>query len=86
MSEVALTVPVVADLTDRERDLLAFEKLEWKHRGAKDDAIRKTFGLSPWQYSQRLLALCEQPAALAAEPVLVNRVRRLQHFRRHRPG
>lgn len=65
-------------LTDDDRDLLAFEGRFWRRSATKEDAIRRTFNLSPWQYQQRLFAVCEQPGALEAFPVLVNRVRRLR--------
>ncbi|WP_433283598.1 DUF3263 domain-containing protein [Micromonospora sp. CA-244673] len=68
-------------LTERERQILAFEQQWWKHAGAKEQAIRDTFGLSATRYYQLLNALLDQPAALAAEPVLVGRLRRLRSSR-----
>ncbi|PWU46094.1 DUF3263 domain-containing protein [Micromonospora globispora] len=68
-------------LTERERRILAFEQQWWKHAGAKEQAIRDTFGLSATRYYQLLNALLDQPAALAAEPVLVARLRRLRASR-----
>ncbi|MFG3577024.1 DUF3263 domain-containing protein [Micromonospora chersina] len=68
-------------LTERERKILAFEQQWWKHAGAKEQAIRDTFGLSATRYYQLLNALIDQPAALAAEPVLVGRLRRLRSSR-----
>ncbi|MEU0154268.1 DUF3263 domain-containing protein [Micromonospora fulviviridis] len=68
-------------LTERERRILAFEQQWWKHAGAKEQAIRDTFGLSATRYYQLLNALLDQPAALAAEPVLVGRLRRLRSSR-----
>ncbi|MEU4370502.1 DUF3263 domain-containing protein [Micromonospora chersina] len=74
--------PGAADgLTERERRILAFEQQWWKHAGAKEQAIRDTFGLSATRYYQLLNALLDQPAALAAEPVLVGRLRRLRSSR-----
>ncbi|MFC0030817.1 DUF3263 domain-containing protein [Micromonospora chaiyaphumensis] len=74
--------PEEADgLTERERRILAFEQQWWKHAGAKEQAIRDTFGLSATRYYQLLNALLDQPAALAAEPVLVGRLRRLRSSR-----
>ena len=76
------TEPGEADgLTERERKILAFEQQWWKHAGAKEQAIRDTFGLSATRYYQLLNALLDQPAALAAEPVLVGRLRRLRSSR-----
>ncbi|GGS10884.1 hypothetical protein GCM10010169_64340 [Micromonospora fulviviridis] len=68
-------------LTERELRILAFEQQWWKHAGAKEQAIRDTFGLSATRYYQLLNALLDQPAALAAEPVLVGRLRRLRSSR-----
>jgi hypothetical protein len=67
-----------ADLTDRQRDILAFERRWWKRPGAKEQAIRDTFELSATRYYQLLNHLLDDPAALAADPVLVGRLRRLR--------
>lgn len=68
-------------LSDRERDVLAFEKQWWRHAGAKEQAIRDRFGLSPTRYYQILNALLDRSAALAEDPVLVQRLRRLRASR-----
>ncbi|MEU8043346.1 DUF3263 domain-containing protein [Micromonospora echinofusca] len=68
-------------LTERERRILAFERQWWRHAGAKEQAVRDTFGLSATRYYQLLNALLDNPAALAAEPVLVGRLRRLRSSR-----
>ncbi|BCL14294.1 DUF3263 domain-containing protein [Micromonospora sagamiensis] len=68
-------------LTERERGMLAFERHWWRHAGAKEQAIRDTFGLSATRYYQLLNALLDNPAALAAEPLLVGRLRRLRSSR-----
>ena len=75
--------PISADspLTDRELEILAFESKWWKHAGAKEQAIRDTFGLSSTRYYQLLNALLDNPAALEREPVLVGRLRRLRSAR-----
>ncbi|MEU3454042.1 DUF3263 domain-containing protein [Micromonospora sp. NPDC006766] len=70
-------------LTERDRRILAFEQQWWKHAGAKEQAIRDTFGFSATRYYQLLNALLDHPAALAAEPVLVGRLRRLRSTRAH---
>jgi hypothetical protein len=68
----------IADLTDSERELLDFEKQWWRRPGAKEQAIRDRFELSPTGYYQLLNALLDRPAALAYDPVLVNRLRRVR--------
>ncbi|MEV2238986.1 DUF3263 domain-containing protein [Micromonospora sp. NPDC049891] len=68
-------------LDERERDMLAFERQWWRHAGAKEQAIRDRFGLSATRYYQLLNALLDNPAALAADPVLVGRLVRLRASR-----
>ncbi|GAB3156830.1 hypothetical protein GCM10027290_55610 [Micromonospora sonneratiae] len=68
-------------LTAREREILAFERRWWKHAGAKEQAIRDAFDLSATRYYQLLNGLLDNPAALAAEPMLVGRLRRLRASR-----
>lgn len=82
MSADGRTVPSVAPLTDLERRVLEFERGRWNHQGAKDTAIRETFGLSRHLYEQQLTNLLDNPAAYAAEPVLIKRLRRLRETRR----
>ncbi|MFC6015346.1 DUF3263 domain-containing protein [Plantactinospora solaniradicis] len=68
-------------LSEREREILAFERRWWKHAGAKEQAIRDAFDLSSTRYYQLLNGLLDNPAALAAEPMLVARLRRLRAAR-----
>ncbi len=68
-------------LTDRERQILAFERQWWKHAGAKEQAIRDLFAVSSTRYYQVLNALLDKPAALEYDPVLVKRLRRLRATR-----
>ena len=70
-----------AALTDREQQILAFETKWWKHAGSKEQAIRDTFGLSSTRYYQLLNGLLDNPAALAHDPVLIGRLRRLRSTR-----
>jgi len=69
------------ELTEREQQILAFESKWWKHAGSKEQAIRDTFGLSSTRYYQLLNGLLDNPAALARDPVLVARLRRLRSTR-----
>ena len=68
-------------LTDREREMLAFEARWWKHAGSKEQAVRDTFGLSSTRYYQLLNALIDKPEATEHDPVLVGRLRRLRATR-----
>lgn len=68
----------VRELTDREREVLAFERRFWRRAGTKERAIRERFALSPARYYQLLNALVDEPAAVRADPVLVERLRRVR--------
>lgn len=64
-------------LTNRERAILDFEAAWWQQRGAKEDAIRAQFDVSPIRYTQLLNQLLDRPEALAYSPTVVNRLRRI---------
>ena len=68
-------------LSERDREVLAFERQWWRYAGAKEQAIRDLFGLSATRYYQLLNALIDRPEALAADPMLVKRLRRLRSTR-----
>jgi hypothetical protein len=73
-------------LSDRDQQILAFEARWWKHAGSKEQAIRDTFGLSSTRYYQLLNALLDNPDALAEDPVLIGRLRRLRSTRARTRG
>lgn len=66
-------------MNERDRAILEFEGMP--HAGAKEDAIRETFGLSPTRYYQLLNGVLGMPEALAADPVLVHRLIRARERR-----
>ena len=68
-------------LDRRDREILAFERQWWKYAGAKEQAVRELFDMSATRYYQVLNALIDTPAALAADPLLVKRLRRLRASR-----
>jgi hypothetical protein len=68
-------------LSRREHEMLGFERQWWRKAGAKETAIRDRFGVPPTRYYQVLNALVDRPAALAADPLLVRRLRRLRSAR-----
>ena len=68
-------------LSRRDREILAFERQWWKHAGVKEQAIRELFDMSATRYYQVLNALIDTPEALAADPMLVKRLRRLRASR-----
>jgi Protein of unknown function (DUF3263) len=73
--------PATGELTDRDREILAFERHWWKYAGAKEQAVRDLFEMSATRYYQVLNALLDRPEALAADPMLVKRLRRLRAAR-----
>ena len=70
-----------AGLTERETEILAFERQWWKYAGAKEAAVRDLFDMSATRYYQVLNALIDRPEALVADPMLVKRLRRLRATR-----
>ncbi|GAA1024303.1 hypothetical protein Aple_098920 [Acrocarpospora pleiomorpha] len=70
------------ELSERDRQILEFENQRWRYPGAKEQAIKDTFGLSTTRYYQLLGELIDRPEALAADPALVNRLLRLRGSRR----
>lgn len=59
-------------------EALDMERIWWPESGAKDEAIRERFGLSPIRYYQKLNAIIETPEALAIDAQTVNRLRRIR--------
>lgn len=57
-------------------DLLDFEEHWPRWSGAKDEAIRARFGVTPARYFQLLLRTIDTAEAEAARPLLVHRLRR----------
>lgn len=65
-------------LTDVELEMLAMERLWWQFAGAKEQRIRERFDMSATRYYQRLNELIDRDDALAYDPMLVKRLRRLR--------
>jgi hypothetical protein len=84
LSDLAPNVAGLEELIDAEKAVLAFEHRRWTYPGAKDEAILKTFTLTPVHYQQWVLAIIDKPAALVHDPMLVKRLRRLRATRRQR--
>ena len=61
-----------ATLTERDREVLAFERHWWKYAGAKEQAIKELFDMSATRYYQVLNGLLDNPAALEADPLLAS--------------
>lgn len=68
----------VDPLTEQERAMLDLESAFWATQGGKESQIVDRIGVGPVRYYQRLNLLVETEAALAYDPVTVNRLRRLR--------
>ena len=71
----------LGELSARDAEILTFERQWWKCAGAKEQAIRDKFQMSATRYYQVLNALIDKPEALAQDPLLVKRLRRLRATR-----
>ena len=80
-SATQISVPSSTSWDRRDREILAFERQWWKYAGAKEQAIRELFDMSPTRYYQVLNALLDKPEAMAADPLLIKRLRRLRTSR-----
>lgn len=72
----ATTTP--STISPRDAEILTFEREWWKHAGNKEQAVREAFDLSPTRYYQLLNRVIDDEAALAHDPMLVKRLRRLR--------
>ena len=70
-----------SNLSQRDRQILEFERQWWKYAGAKEQAIRELFDMSATRYYQIINALIDNPDALAFDPMLVKRLRRMRAAR-----
>lgn len=68
-------------LSDRDRGILEFERQWWKYSGAKEEAIRELFDMSATRYYQIINTLLDSPEALAYDPMLIKRLRRMRASR-----
>ena len=66
---------MAAMLGTEGRAILDFERGWWLHDGAKDRLVEAALGLTADAYYERLLALLDDPAAHAYDPLTVLRVR-----------
>lgn len=70
-----------AGLAERDRAILDFEREWWRYAGAKEQAIREHFDMSPTSYYRALNELIDQDTAMAYDPMLVKRMRRMRAAR-----
>jgi hypothetical protein len=69
-------------LTQRDRDILEFERTWWTLGGPKEALILERFELSGARYYELLGELLESDEAYEADPLVVRRLRRLRERRR----
>jgi hypothetical protein len=69
---------VDAALTEPQRAMLEFERQWWQRGGAKEQAIRDTFGMTPIRYYQALNGVLGLPAAMRYDAMLVSRLLRIR--------
>ena len=79
------------DLSERDLEILDFERQWWEYAGAKETSIRERFGMTAVKYYQRLNWIIDQPRALEHDALLVKRLRRNRSARQRsrsarRPG
>jgi hypothetical protein len=68
-------------LSERDRAVLMFERQWWRYEGPKEQAIRNLFGVDATRYYQILGSLIDTSEALAFDPQLVKRLRRIRSSR-----
>jgi hypothetical protein len=67
---------------DRARSVLDLERRLASSGGRKSRLIRERLGITPTRYHQVLVRAIDLPEALAYDPMLVRRLRRLRDARR----
>jgi hypothetical protein len=74
------TGPTTVDdgLSEPQRAMLDFERQWWRRAGAKEQAIRDTFGMTPTRYYQALNGMLDLPAAMRYDAALVHRLQRVR--------
>ncbi len=69
-------------LTQRDRDILDFERSWWSATAPKDVQIRERFELSATRYYQLLGEMLDTDDAMAYDPLVVRRLQRQRDRRR----
>lgn len=78
MADDPAAIDTAGELDERDRDMLDFEREWWRYAGAKEQAIRARFDLSTTRYYELLNRLIDRDEAVAHDPMLVKRLRRLR--------
>ncbi len=69
-------------LTQRDREILDFERTWWNDPAPKDVQVLERFELSATRYHQLLSALLDDAEAMAYDPLVVRRLQRHRDRRR----
>ena len=69
-------------LSERDREILDFERECWKISGSKEDAIRARFGISRTTYYRIVNRIIATRAAISYDPLTVKRLQRARSHRR----
>ncbi len=69
-------------LSEREKAILDFERRWWSLPGSKEASIRQHLAISATRYYRVLGSLVDSDEALAYDPLVVRRLRRLRDRRR----
>lgn len=70
------------ELTDRQREVLDFERTWWQSDEPRDDLIRARFGVSTDEYYAELNQVLDLPGAMDHDPLVVRRFQRRRARRR----
>lgn len=65
-------------LSQRDREILTFERQWWQYPGAKEAAVRDSFDVTMTRYYQEVNRIIELPAAMAFDPFTVKRLQRIR--------
>ena len=68
-------------MTPQDHAMLSIEKRWYRTQAAKENDITEEMGMSAVRYYMQLNRLLDNPEALAAEPVLIKRLRRIRDSR-----
>lgn len=82
LSDPASTLVRMSELTEREREILVFERQWFQHAGAKEQMVRDQFDVTMTRFYQELNTVLDKPAAMAFDPLTVKRLLRLRAARK----
>jgi Protein of unknown function (DUF3263) len=69
-------------LSERDAEILDVERTWWTISGTKEALVRERLGMSLSTYRKLLGGLLDDPDALAHDPLVVRRLRRVREQRR----